>query len=171
MSTPSSKTPETPAKEPAPETTSDASAAGPSQTAQATAAATAAISDVRAKLVAGEQFLLSAAGGIVIIYLVWQFLLDYRIFVDSFPVVLAVLTVLAIWVHRWGHYDFGSAYRIIIGAVGVSLALFALMNLLAWARVGGGSTDFLHLIGRLLYWAAGVAAFVGAWQVFRTRES
>jgi hypothetical protein len=37
--------------------------------------------------------------------------------------------------------------------------------------VGGGSTDFLHLIGRLLYWAAGVAAFVGAWQVFRTRES
>ena len=170
MSTPSSKTPETPAKEPTPETTSDASSAGPSQTAQATAAATAAISDVRAKLVAGEQFLLSAAGGIVIIYLVWQFLLDYRIFVDNFAVVLAVLTVLAIWVHRWGHYDFGKAYRIIIGAVGVSLALFALMNLLAWARLGGGSTDFLHLIGRLLYWAAGVAAFVGAWQVFRTRE-
>ncbi len=170
MSTPSSKTPETPAQEPTPDPTTDATSSGPSQTAQATAVATAAISDVRAKLVAGEQFLLSAAGGIVIIYLVWQFLLDYRIFVDDFAVVVAVLTVLAIWVHRWGHYDFGSAYRIIIGAVGVSLALFALMNLLAWARVGGGSTDFLHLIGRLLYWAAGVAAFVGAWQVFRTRE-
>ncbi len=170
MSTPSSKTPETPAEEPTPTPTSDASSAGPSQTAQATAAATAAISDVRAKLVAGEQFLLSAAAGIVIIYLVWQFLLDYRIFVDNFAVVLAALAVLAIWVHRWGHYDFGSAYRIIIGAVGVSLALFALMNLLAWARLGGGSVDFLHLIGRLLYWAAGVAAFVGAWQVFRTHE-
>jgi len=171
MSTPSSKTPETPAQEPTPTPTADASSAGPSQTAQATAAATAAISDVRAKLVAGEQFLLSAAGGIVIIYLVWQFLLDYRIFVDDFVVVLAVLTVLAIWVHRWGHYDFGKAYRIIVGAVGVSLALFALMNLLAWARVGGGSTDFLHLIGRLLYWACGIAAFVGAWQVFRTRDA
>ena len=164
MSGPKNETPADTPPEPQPEQSS-----GPSQTQQATAAATAAISDVRAKLVAGEQFLLSAAGGIVIIYLVWQFLLDYRIFVDNFAVVLAVLTVLAIWVHRWGHYDFGSAYRIIIGAVGVSLALFALMNLLAWARVGGGSTDFLHLIGRLLYWASGVAAFVGAWQVFRTR--
>ena len=164
MSGPKNETPADTPPEPQPEQSS-----GPSQTKQATAAATAAISDVRAKLVAGEQFLLSAAGGIVIIYLVWQFLLDYRIFVDNFAVVLAVLTVLAIWVHRWGHYDFGSAYRVIIGAVGVSLALFALMNLLAWARVGGGSTDFLHLIGRLLYWASGVAAFVGAWQVFRTR--
>ena len=132
----------------------------------------AAISDVRAKLVAGEQFVLGAAGwsSSLVSYLIWQFLLDYRIFVDNFVVLVAVLTVLAIWVHRWGHYDFGKAYRIIIGALGVSLALFALMNLLAWARLGGGSIGFLHLIGRLLYWAAGVAAFVGAWQVFRTRE-
>jgi hypothetical protein len=164
--TPAPETSETPAEEPVSATTP----AGPSQTAQATAAATAAISDVRAKLVAGEQFVLAAAGGIVLVYLIWQFLLDYRIFVDNFTVVLAVLTVLTIWIHRWGHYDFGKAYRILIGAFGVSLALFALMNLLAWARLGGGSVDFLHLIGRLLFWASGVAAFVGAWQVFRTHE-
>jgi hypothetical protein len=160
------ETPETPAEEPK----AESAPSGPSQTAQATAAASAAITTVREKLVAGEQFMLSAAGGIVVIYLIWQFLLDYRIFVDNFPVIIAVLTVLAIWVHRWGHYDFGTAYRIILGALGVVLALFALMNLLGWARLGGGSVDFLHLIGRLLYWAAGVAAFVGAWQVFRTRE-
>ncbi len=160
------ETPETPAEEPK----AESAPSGPSQTAQATAAASAAITTVREKLVAGEQFVLGAAGGIVVIYLIWQFLLDYRIFVDNFPVIIAVLTVLAIWIHRWGHYDFGSAYRIVIGALGVSLALFALMSLLGWARLGGGSVDFLHLIGRLLYWAAGVAAFVGAWQVFRTRE-
>ena len=119
---------------------------------------------------AGEQFVLGAALVIVAIsYFVFQFLLDYPV-VGDFSVLLAVLTVLAIWIHRWGHYDFGSAYRIIIGALGVSLALLALMNLLAWARVGGNSSDFLHLLGRLTYWAAGVAAFVGAWQVFRTRE-
>ena len=81
--------------------------------------------------------------------------------------VFALTTVLTIWFHRWGHSAFGTAYRIIIGALGVSLALFALMSLLGWARLGGNSVDFLHLIGRLLYWAAGVAAFVGAWQVFR----
>ncbi len=81
-----------------------------------------------------------------------------------------MLTVLAIWVHRWGHYDFGPAYRIIIGALGVSLALLAILNLLAWARLGGGSGDFLGFIGRLIYWAGGIAAFYGAWMVFRTRE-
>ena len=107
----------------------------------------------------------------MLIYLIWDFLLNYNVIISDFTVVLAVLTVLAIWVHRWGHYDFGSAYRIIIGALGVSLALFALMSLLAWARVGGGSVDFLHLVGRLLFWACGVAAFIGGWQVFRTREA
>ncbi len=171
MSGPKNQTPkDAPAEEPQSQPAQPAST-GPSQTAQATAAATAAVSAVRERLIAGEQFVLAAAGGIVLIYLVFQFLLDYRIYASDFTVVLAALTVLAIWVHRWGHYDFGSAYRIIIGALGVSLALFALMSLLGWARLGGGSQDFLHLIGRLLYWAAGIAAFVGAWQVFRTRDA
>ena len=166
MTEPTNETPETPAEPPAPEP----APSGPSQAQQASAAATAAISDVRAKLVAGEQFVLSAALVIVVLsYFVFDFLLDNPV-VGDFSVLLAVLTILAIWVHRWGHYDFGPAYRIIIGALGVSLALLALMNLLAWARVGGPSSDFLHLLGRLTYWAAGVAAFVGAWQVFRTRE-
>jgi hypothetical protein len=157
------------AQEPAP-APAPAQPAGPSQTAQATAAATAAVSAVRERLIAGEQAALAGAGIIVIVYLVWQFLLDYRIFLDSMPVIVAVLTVLAIWVHRWGHYDFGTGYRILIGAFGVVLALFALMSLLAWARAGGNSVDFIHLLGRLLYWAGGVFAFIGAWQVFRTRE-
>ena len=171
MSGPKNETPkDAPAEEPQSQPAQPASS-GPSQTAQATAAATAAVSAVRERLIAGEQFVLAAAGGIVLIYLVFQFLLDYRIYASDFTVVLAALTVLAIWVHRWGHYDFGSAYRIIIGALGVSLALFALMSLLGWARLGGGSQDFVHLIGRLLYWAAGIAAFVGAWQVFRTRDA
>lgn len=165
---------EAPAEQPAEseQPAAPAEPTGPSQAQQATAAATAAVTAVRERLVAGEQFALGAAGGIVLIYLIWQFLLEYRIFAPgSFAVVLAVITVLTIWVHRWGHYDFGKAYRIILGAEGVSLALFALMNLLAWARGGGNaSEDFLNLIGYLLYWAAGVAAFVGAWQVFRTRE-
>jgi hypothetical protein len=156
MATPKKETPNTaPAETPAetPDSPAEKSSSG-ATTAQATAAVSDAVGAVRERLVAGEQFLL-----------------DYRIFIDSFPVVLAVLTVLAIWVHRWGHYDFGSGYRILIGGLGVTLALFALMSLLAWARLGGNSADFMHLIGRLLYWACGVAAFMGGWRVFRTRES
>jgi hypothetical protein len=170
MSGPMNESPNAPTEEPRSEPEQPAAQTGPSQAAQATAVAGAAVSAVRERLVAGEQFVLAAAGAIVVIYLLFQFLLDYLIFASDFTVVLAALTVLAIWVHRWGHYDFGSGYRILIGALGVSLAIFALMSLLAWARVGGNSADFLHLIGRLLYWASGVAAFVGAWQVFRTRE-
>jgi hypothetical protein len=175
MSGPTKKTPGTPPQPPQEpqepqEPQGEAAPAGPSQTSQATAAATAALSDVRAKLVAGEQFVLGAALTIVIVsYFIFDFLLDNPV-VGDFSVLLAVLSVLAIWIHRWGHYDFGSGYRIIIGALGVSLAILALMNLLAWARLGGNSSDFLHLLGRLTYWAAGVAAFMGAWQVFRTRE-
>jgi hypothetical protein len=139
-------------------------------TAQATAAVSDAVGAVRERLVAGEQMVLAAAGSILVIaYLIFQFLLNFNILSD-FAVLLAALTILAIWVHRWGHYDFGPGYRILIGALGVSMALLALMNLLAWARLGGGSIDFLHFIGRLVYWAGGIAAFYGAWMVFRTRE-
>lgn len=138
---------------------------------QATAAVSNAVSIVRQRLVAGEQLVLVAAAVIVVVvYLLFQFLLDYRFIVSDFTVVMAVLTILAIWVHRWGHYDFGKGYRILVGALGLSLALFAVINLLAWVRGGGGSGDFLELIGRIIFWISGIAAGYGAWLVFRVRE-
>lgn len=168
---------ETPAKEPKkapaakspPASDTTASAAGEA-TAQATAAMSNAVGVVRERLVAGEQLVLTAAGVIVlVVYLLFEFLLDFTI-VSNFTVVIAVLTILAIWVHRWGHYDFGSAYRILVGALGVSLGLFAILSLLAWARAGGGAGDFLRLIGLIIYWISGIAAGYGAWLVFRTRD-
>ncbi len=159
-----------PGQEPGQQPAQEPGPAGPSQTAQATAAASAAVSNVREKLVAGEQFVLAAAGSIVlIVYLLFEFLLDFRI-VGQISVLLAVLTILAIWVHRWGHYDFGTTYRIVVAGLALSLTLLALMNLLAWARLGGGSGDFLGFIGRLIYWASAVAAGYGGWLVFRIRE-
>jgi hypothetical protein len=163
MSGPKKETPqETPQSEPA-------AAPAASSTAQATAVVGSAVNIVRERLVAGEQLLLAAAGAIVVVYLLFEFLLDYGIFVGGFVPVLSVLTILAIWVHRWGHYDFGRGYRVVAGALGISLALFAITSLLAWLRVGGNSVDFLHLIGRLVYWVAGIAAGYGGWLVFRTR--
>jgi len=129
-----------------------------------------AVSIVRERLVAGEQIVLVAAAVIVgVVYFIFEFLLDYRV-VTSFTVVIAVLAILAIWIHRWGHYDFGKGYRIVIGALGISLALFAVTSLLAWIRVGGDSVDFLHLLSRIIYWVSGIAAGYGAWLVFRTRD-
>jgi len=156
------------AETPPPASGSSSSTAGEA-TAQATAAMSNAFGAVRERLVAGEQLVLTAAGVIVlVVYLLFEFLLDFRI-VSDFTVIVAVLTILAIWVHRWGHYDFGSGYRILVGALGVSLALFAILNLLGWARAGGGAGDFLRLIGLIIYWISGIAAGYGAWLVFRTR--
>jgi hypothetical protein len=172
MSGPESETPKKTTKAakaqvPEPEA---AQSSGPSQTAQATAAASAAVGVVREKLVAGEQLVLTAALAIVlVVYLLFEFLLDYRV-ISNFTVLVAVLSILAIWIHRWGHYDFGSAYRIVIGALGLSLALFAIMNFLEWARAGGGAGEFLRLIGFIIYWISGLAAGYGAWLVFRIRE-
>lgn len=164
MSGPGTETPNAaPAGQPTPPPSGGGSAA-------ATATVTNAVASVRERLVAGEQLLLTAASVIVlVVYLVWQFLLDYVI-VSDFTVVLAVLTILAIWIHRWGHYDFGKGYRVVIGALGLSLALFAVINLLTWVRGGGVSVDFLHLVGRLIFWVSGLAAGYGAWMVFRIRE-
>jgi len=151
---------------PAPETPAPS---GPSSTSQATEMVGSAVSAVRERLVGGEQLLLVAAATIVVVvFFLFQFLLDYFVITDI-AVVVAALTVVAIWIHRWGHYDFGKGYRIVVGALGLSLALFAIINLLGWARAGGGSGDFLHLIGRLIYWVAGIAAGYGAWLVFRVR--
>jgi len=170
MSGPENVTPPSSATPPTEPQTPPSSGGG--STAQATEMVGSAVSAMRERLVAGEQLLLVAAATIVVIvYFLFRFLLDYRLIISDIAVVVAVLTVLAIWVHRWGHYDFGKGYRILVGALGISLALFALMNLLAWARAGGGSGDFLGLLGQIIYWVAGIAAGYGAWMVFRTRES
>jgi hypothetical protein len=162
MSGPGTETPKTtPPGQPAPPS-------GGGSASQATAAVGNAMATLRQRLVAGEQMVLAAVI-VVVVYLLFQFLLDYPV-VSDFTVVLAVLTILAIWVHRWGHYDFGNGYRVIIGALGLSLALFAVINFLGWVRLGGPSSDFLHLIGRIIFWVSGIAAGYGAWLVFRLRE-
>ncbi len=163
---PSGSTPPPASGGPAPRSGGSAQATA----AQASAAVGNVVSTMRQRLVAGEQLVMSAAASIVVIvYLVFQFLLNYYI-VSDFAVVMAVLAILAIWLHRWGQYDFGKPYRIIIGALGLSLALFAVINFLAWVRVGGESAGFLHLLGRIIYWVSGLAAGYGAWLVFRLRE-
>jgi hypothetical protein len=172
MSGPANETPNpAPPGKPAPQgqPTQPAPSSGGGSASQATAAVTNAVSSVRERLVAGEQMVLAASAIIVVVYLLFQFLLDYLI-VGDFTVVLAILTMLAIWVHRWGHYDFGKGYRVLIGALGLSLALFAIINFLGWVRVGGDSAGFMHLIGRIIYWISGIAAGYGAWLVFRIRE-
>jgi hypothetical protein len=184
MSGPQKETPSTPPKpqpsvippssEPPPPTAAPGTSTGASAesaTSQASAAVGNAMSVLRQRLVFGEQLVLAAAAAIVVIvYLIFQFLLDYLI-VSDFTVVVAALTVLAIWVHRWGHYDFGNGYRVLIGALGISLTLFAVINFLAFLRAGGGAGDALFFIGRIVYWISGLAAGYGAWLVFRLRQA
>jgi hypothetical protein len=173
MSGPANETPKRtrpPATEPA--APPPAPAPAPPPAAPTTAAVTSAVSQVRARLMAGEQMVLLGAALIVgIAWFIFQFVLAYFV-VSDFTVLVAVLAILAIWVHRWGHYDFGSAYRIVIGALGVSLALFAVLSLLAWFRgvINVGMGDALRVVGLIVYWVGGLVAGYGAWLVFRTRD-
>jgi hypothetical protein len=105
----------------------------------------------------------------VLDYIIFQVIFGRRIFFESIPVVVAVLTVLAIWVHRWGHHDFGSGYRVLLGGLGVVLLLFAFTNFLSVVRFGI-TADALELLGLLLYWAGAAAALYGGWMVFRARS-
>ena len=146
---------------------SAAPAAAPA-TAQASAAVSSAMTAVRERLQVGEQILLIGASLIVADYIIFQVLFGRRIFRESIPVVVAVLAVLAIWVHRWGHYDFGSGYRILLGGLGVDAPPLRVHEL---PRRGPfrHTADALELLGLLLYWAGGAAALYGGWMVFRSR--
>ena len=181
MSGPENETPSRPARSrttppapPAPPATPDpvppptSGTTSQPATAQASEAVSSAMSAVRARLGVGEQILLVGAGIIVAVYIIFQVVLGHRIFGESMPVVVAALAVLAIWVHRWGHYDFGTGYRILLGGLGVVLLLFAFTNFLAVIRFPA-SRDPLEFLGLLLYWAGGAAAFYGGWMVFRSR--
>jgi hypothetical protein len=173
MSGPANETPKRtrpPASEPA--APPPAPAPAPPPATPTSAAVTSAVSQVRARLMAGEQMVLLGAALIVgIAWFIFQFVLAYFV-VSDFTVLVAVLAILAIWVHRWGHYDFGNGYRIVIGALGVSLAVFAVLSLLTWFRgvINVGMGDALRVVGLIVYWIGGIVAGYGAWLVFRTRD-
>jgi hypothetical protein len=176
--TPNPKPAAAPKKAPAPKKTAptepDASGSSSSASAsQATAAVSNAVGVVRERLVAGEQLALTGAGLIAAVWIIFDLLLDVggSLFptVGSLTLLLAILLVLAIWVHRWGHYDFGNGYRLVVGVLGLSLAFFAVTDLLLTFRTDIDASAGQWL-GNLLAWGGGLAAGYGGWLVFRIRE-
>lgn len=139
-----------------------ASAASAGTTTQISTAVTA----VRERLHLGEQLALLGAGLVVAVWLLFQVVLDKFTSFNEVALVVAVLLVLAIWVHRWGHHDFGAGYRVVVGALGLTLAIFAIANFLGFLRLIGGA-DALGFLGRIAYWAGGIIAGYGAWIVWR----
>lgn len=144
------------------------SASGETPTAQATAAVSSAVSTVRERLVTGEQLALVGAGLVAAVWVIFDLIFAYGT-MTTFTLLVAVLAVLAIWAHRWGRYDFGPGYRIVVAALGLSLALFAVTDFLLTIR-NGINAEALELLGLLLFWIGGVVAGYGAWLVFRARE-
>ncbi len=157
----------TPAADPA------ATDSSSSSTAAATAAVSNTVNTVRERLQAGEQMALSGAALIAGVWIIFDLIFDVggKLFPTVGPVTLlfAVLMLGAIWVHRWGHYDFGNAYRLVIGVLGLSLALFAVTSLLLTFRTDLDASAGQWL-GNLLAWIGGIVAGYGAWLVFRVRE-
>lgn len=152
-----------------PEPASSSTGSTQPATAQASAAVSGAVTAVRERLQVGEQILLIGAALIVLDYIIFQVIFGRLIFIpDAVPVVTAVLAILAIWVQRWGHHDFGAGYRVLLAGFGAALLLYALAHFLDQIRFGI-SADALELLGVLLYWAGGAAALYGGWMMFRGR--
>lgn len=147
--------------------TSDDGDAG-SSTSAATAAVTSTVKEVRQKLQSGEQLVLTGAGLVALVWIIFDLIFDYRT-VSTFTLLIAVFALLAIYIHRWGHHDFGSGYRVLIGALGIALAFFAVTDFLITIRTGI-SAGALQLVGLLLFWVGGVVAGYGGWLVFRSRD-
>ena len=164
---PAAKKSKAAAAEPAAATEANAANTGGS-TAAAAEAVSNTVNTVRERLKTGEQLALSGAMLVALVWVVFDLIFDDRT-VSSFTLLIAVLAILAIWVHRWGHYDFGSSYRIVIGALGLALSLFAVTNFLLVIRTGI-SASAVQLLGLLLFWVGGVVAGYGAYLVFRARE-
>ncbi|CAN5828161.1 hypothetical protein BH23CHL8_BH23CHL8_04810 [soil metagenome] len=153
---------------PAQPASSDAAGTGSAAAGQATAAVSSAMTAVRERLQTGEQLILLGAALIVLSYVLFQLILGNRVFSDI-TMLVAVLTLLAIWAHRWGHFDLGDSYRVLVGALGIVLALFAILNFLDRIRFGINAQDF-QLLGILLFWVGGIMAGYGAWLLIRARN-
>jgi hypothetical protein len=173
-STPPAETPPTtdteattPAAKPAAPASPPPSTGGAAASSQLSASVSDAMSLVRARLQLGEQLLLVGAGLVLLVYVLFQVLLD-SIRLNDMTVVTAVLALAAVWVHRWGHHDFGNGFRLVVGALGLSLAIFAIVNFLTFLRVGGGADGGGELLARIVLWAGGIIAGYGAWLVWRT---
>ena len=153
---------------PPPPPPADTGGTGSAAAGQATAAVSSAMTAVRERLQTGEQLVLLGAALILLSYVLFQLILGNRVFQDM-TVLVAVLALLAIWAQRWGHYDLGGGYRMLVGALGVALALFAILNFLDRIRFGINAQDF-QLLGILLFWVGGIVAGYGGWLLFRARE-
>jgi hypothetical protein len=142
----------------------------PAPSAQATSQLSGAVSEamtaVRERLHAGEQFVLAGAALVVAVYVVFQLLIS-TVGLGDTAVWVALVTLAAIWVQRWGHHDFGTVYRVLVSALGMSLAVFAVLNFLAFVRRGGGG-DGLALLGIIIFWAAGLIAGYGGFRAWRS---
>jgi hypothetical protein len=143
------------------------SQASSTSTAQLGGAVSDAMSQVRSRLQLGEQLLLIGAGLVLLVFVIFQVLLA-DIVLNDMTVVTAVLAIAAVWVHRWGHHDFGNGYRLIVGALGLALAIFAIVNFLTFLRLGAGADGGGALLAHIVLWAGGLIAGYGAWVVWRT---
>jgi hypothetical protein len=157
----------TPEAAPPPPPSADAGA-GSAAAGQATAAVSSAMTAVRERLQTGEQLVLLGAAVIVLSYVLFQLILGNRVFSDI-TMLVAVLALLTIWAHRWGHFDLGDSYRLLVAALGIALALFAVLNFLDRIRFGINAQDF-QLLGVLLFWVGGIVAGYGAWLLTRSRS-
>ncbi len=125
------------------------------------------LSSTVAKLGAGEKLAVLGAAGVMVVWLLFDLLIDeYGIGEPSF--ILAGLVVGAAYFHHnRGSADWSVDYVTVVKVAGVFLGLLGAWTVVEQLRADLFDRDATSIIGALGYYAGTIACGIGAWQLKR----
>lgn len=126
------------------------------------------LSSTVAKLGAGEKLAVLGAAGVMVVWLLFDLLIDeYGIGEPSF--ILAGLVVGAAYFHHnRGSDDWSVDYVTVVKVAGVFLGLLGAWTLVEQLRANLFDRDATSIIGALAYYVGTITSGIGAWQLKRS---
>ena len=120
-----------------------------------------------AKLGAGEKLAVLGAAGVMVVWLLFDLLIDeYGIGEPSF--ILAGLVVAAAYFHHnRGSEDWSVDYVTVVKVAGVFLGLLGAWTVVEQLRANLFDRDAASIIGALGYYVGTITSGIGAWQLKR----
>ncbi len=125
------------------------------------------LSSTIAKLGAGEKLAVLGAAGVMVVWLLFDLLIDeYGIGEPSF--ILAGLIVGAAYFHHnRGSSDWSVDYVTVVKVAGIFLGLLGAWTLVEQVRADLFDRDATSIIGALGYYVGTITSGIGAWQLKR----
>ena len=120
-----------------------------------------------AKLGAGEKLAVLGAAGVLVVWLLFDLLID-EYSTGQLPFVLALGVVVAAYLHHnRGSEEWSIDYRTLVVVGAGLLGILGAWFLIEEIRNDILDADGATVLGAILFWAASIVSGVGAWQLTR----